>query len=573
MHVSLHLKLPVLSFCCCWSTSSFDWQVDSVKEHLTRTQTDVRCHSLFVAWLHLKCYCDSDSTKVATIQQGSDFVCQNAAPGFPEKALNLFFFFFSFWISHCQLCELWKKTAITIVEFFLWGRCTGCFEKNFHCNDDRIDIATLFPDPSRSLASQNAERFWRLTENCRGFRGFAIDRPPTHRNLHRMRLRPWPVYPRKWAPAKTCTCPYYASVLWFFFFFFFFWCGGKILQSNAAAKMCTNREFDTQLVTHAVHFAHGGQNLLLSFDCRSAWFWRFCTLPGQNLPRHKTCVLLTRLFHLVLSSNFAFPKKCTRFRREESQFMLIAHRWRWCHLQNSCKYRCFIRVLSCIAFSRQFLASQQNKKNKTKTWITSWQKEKRSNTSNNKWSATVSKCSPSSKTLAKSGLEPDSYTNRTDHTQPLYRLSQILIFMLLFNSKIVQFRIRVHCSQINHAFVSIAAMSSDCTLPPCGLWWRLAKKENKHRWSPHHMQLLWRNWAQQSSQVQHQLTCMVHIFAGGTNTRERTPRKWAPWCSFSRMVHKKINHRLSIEYSLGTPVCCCRAKMCSKIGSSLCAQD
>ena len=25
--------------------------------------------------------------------------------------------------------------------------------------------------------------------------------------------------------------------------------------------------------------------------------------------------------------------------------------------------------------------------------------------------------------------------------------------------------------------------------------------------------------------------------------------------------------------SLGTPVCCCRAKMCSKIGSSLCAQD
>ena len=152
---------------------------------------------------------------------------------------------------------------------------------------------------------------------------------------------------------------------------------------------------------------------------------------------------------------------------------------------------------------------------------------------------------------AKSGLEPDSYTNRIDHTQPLYRLSQILIFMLLFNSKIAQYRICVHCSQINHAFVSKAAMSSNCTLRPCGLWQRLAKKENKHRRSPQHMQLLWRNWARRSSQVQHQLTCMVHIFAGGTNTRVRTPRKWAPWCSLSLMVHKKINHRLtSIEHRL-----------------------
>ena len=108
------------------------------------------------------------------------------------------------------------------------------------------------------------------------------------------------------------------------------------------------------------------------------------------------------------------------------------------------------------------------------------------------------------------------------------------------SSKIVQFRIRVHCSQImiNHAFVSKAAMSSVCTLHPCRLWRRLAKKENKHRWSPQHVQLLWRDWARQSSQVQDQSICMVHIFAGGTNTRVRTPRKWAPWCSFSRMVHK-----------------------------------
>ena len=54
------------------------------------------------------------------------------------------------------------------------------------------------------------------------------------------------------------------------------------------------------------------------------------------------------------------------------------------------------------------------------------------------------------------------------------------------SSKIVPFRIHVHCSQINHAFMSKAAMSSVCTLHPCRWWRRLAKKENKHRWSPQH---------------------------------------------------------------------------------------
>ena len=31
---------------------------------------------------------------------------------------------------------------------------------------------------------------------------------------------------------------------------------------------------------------------------------------------------------------------------------------------------------------------------------------------------------------------------------------------------------------------------------------------------------------------------LVHDFAGGTNTLVRTPRKWAPWCTFSRMEHE-----------------------------------
>ena len=110
----------------------------------------------------------------------------------------------------------------------------------------------------------------------------------------------------------------YASLIWY---------EGKILQSNAAAKMCTNREFGHPprciLHTQCIFHTPSGQSLLLSFDCRSDCFWGFCTLPDQNLSPHKTGVLLTRLFYIVLSSTFAFSKKCTRFRRLIwiSQFM------------------------------------------------------------------------------------------------------------------------------------------------------------------------------------------------------------------------------------------------------------
>ena len=92
--------LSCLTFC--WSASSFDKQVDSVKEHLTRTQTD----SLFVCglvtskmllWFGLYKSCHhSTATSLAKTQL--------PIAGSPEKALNFFFF----WISHCQLCELWR---------------------------------------------------------------------------------------------------------------------------------------------------------------------------------------------------------------------------------------------------------------------------------------------------------------------------------------------------------------------------------------------------------------------------------------------------------------------------------
>ena len=59
---------------------------------------------------------------------------------------------------------------------------------------------------------------------------------------------------------------------------------------------------------------------------------------------------------------------------------------------------------------------------------------------------------------------------RTHQSQPFYQLSQIPIFVRL--PKIVH--VYVECGQINHAIVSKAAMSSDCTLlhrhASCGLW-------------------------------------------------------------------------------------------------------
>ena len=121
---------------------------------------------------------------------------------------------------------------------------------------------------------------------------------------------------------------------------------------------------------HAVHFAHGVQNLLLTFDCRSDWFWGFGTLPDLNLPRHKTSVLLTRLFHLVLSSNFRLSKKMHMF--SPSGIALHVHTTLpgWCHFQNSCRVWntgvLFVFLISCIALSLQFLASQQNEKIKQK---------------------------------------------------------------------------------------------------------------------------------------------------------------------------------------------------------------
>ena len=81
---------------------------------------------------------------------------------------------------------------------------------------------------------------------------------------------------------------------------------------------------------HAVHLAHGRQNVLLSFDCRSDWFWQgFCTLPDQNLPRHTKAVSCSLVFFILFFRQlFVFPKKCTRFRRHN----IAAHRWRWCNL-------------------------------------------------------------------------------------------------------------------------------------------------------------------------------------------------------------------------------------------------
>ena len=97
-----------------WSASSFDKQVDSVKEHLTRTQTDAHAvtvclwpgysTSKMLLWLGLNKSCHhSTATSLAQTQ------LHNA--GSPEKALN--FFFFCFWISHFNTNTGRTKTIST----------------------------------------------------------------------------------------------------------------------------------------------------------------------------------------------------------------------------------------------------------------------------------------------------------------------------------------------------------------------------------------------------------------------------------------------------------------------------
>ena len=99
------LKLPVLSYILL--KRKFIRQASRQCQRALDPHTDwlTRCHCLFVAWLHLKCYCDTDSTKVATIQQPRCCTKRSSTiAGSPEKALNFFFF----WISHCQVCEIWR---------------------------------------------------------------------------------------------------------------------------------------------------------------------------------------------------------------------------------------------------------------------------------------------------------------------------------------------------------------------------------------------------------------------------------------------------------------------------------
>ena len=150
------------------------------------------------------------------------------------------------------------------------------------------------------------------------------------------------MYLRKWAPAKTCTWPYYASVYWY---------GGKILLSNAASKMCTNREFG-----HSTHCILHTQYILHTVVKTSCWVLTADLTYSEGFAHFhiRICfgtkpVSCSLVFFILFSLRiFAFPEKCTWFRRLVLQFMLIAHRWRWCHLQNSCRvwkpvfYSCFI---------------------------------------------------------------------------------------------------------------------------------------------------------------------------------------------------------------------------------------
>ena len=98
LQVSFRLKLPVLSYILL--KRKFIRQASRQFQRPLDPHTDwpTRCHSLLVAWLHLKCYCDSDSPKRQTLlpllskAAASLAKTQLHLAGYPEKALNSFLF-------------------------------------------------------------------------------------------------------------------------------------------------------------------------------------------------------------------------------------------------------------------------------------------------------------------------------------------------------------------------------------------------------------------------------------------------------------------------------------------------
>ena len=172
--------------------------------------------------------------------------------------------------------------------------------------------------------------------------------------------------------------------------------------------MCTNRGHPTHCILHTQYILH----TVVKTCC---WVLTANLTDSEGFAHFqiKVCLgtklvsLLTRLFYLVLSSNFRLSKEMHIISPSNiavhvhcTQVTLVPFTKL---LQIPVFYSCFI--LHSILPSIPCLTIKW--KNKTKTSITSWQKEKEIK---KKWSATVSKCSPSSKTLAKSGLEPDSHT-------------------------------------------------------------------------------------------------------------------------------------------------------------------
>ena len=341
----------------CWSASSFDKQVDSVKEHLTRTQTD----SLFVCglltskmlvWFGLYKSCHrSTATSLAKTQV--------PIAGSPEKALNFFFF----WISHCQLCELWRPG----------GNIQRCLREQVSQRWNPELRSRSYNRDTGAVLVQRAVRILHVERE--------VQRRKNKLGTGALRTFAWincaePVYPRKWAPAKTCTWPYYASVFWY---------GGKILQSNAAAKMCTNRVFG-----HPTHCILHTQYILHTVFKTCCWLLTADLTDSEGLAHFQIWICLGTkpvscllVFFILFSLRiFAFPKK---------MHMISPPVW----YRSSCvhdaarlvplskllprvKYRCFIRVFNIrhsIVPSIPCLTTKW--KNKTKTSNTSWQKEKK----------------------------------------------------------------------------------------------------------------------------------------------------------------------------------------------------
>ena len=247
-----------------------------------------------------------------------------------------------------------------------------------------------------------------------------------------------------------------------------------------------------------------------------------------------------RFFILFSLSLIAFPKTCTRFRASK----IAKH-------EHTGDAGATYKSLPCTsilfaffpAFSFQFRAfPHTTKKEKTLSLIPAqlpetkksrnWKKEKKWIV---EWNARASRCPSLSNPWRSPGSNRRPTPSRTEQKQPLYQLSQIPIFMLV--PRFYSFVFTLVKSTTTTPWFQKLQCRLTAPLHP-------VSDVQKIKWTvtplpPHMFWLCNCSGAAELAASTSSASVDLHgtLFCGCTITPVCAPRKWAPRCSFVRMVH------------------------------------